>query len=146
MRPFCFGSDMFYVREATITDLPAVVALLKASYDVQLRDSYPPSTFERLREEVVEMPVELIDSGRFYLALENDKVLGCGGWMRDAPQQLDLKPNFGLLRRFATSPMALRYGIASELLYQCIAAARVEGLASARAPRPGGGPGEPSAG
>ena len=128
MRPFLFGSVMFYVREASSADLPAVVALVKNSYDVQLRDAYPPSVFERLREQAMVVPVDLIDSGRFYLAEQNDKLLGCGGWMRDPPERFDPKPNFGLLRMFATSPMALRYGIASEILYQCIAAAQVDGV------------------
>ncbi|OUD09107.1 hypothetical protein BVC71_10380 [Marivivens niveibacter] len=119
---------MFYVREASSSDLPAVVALLKSSYDVQLRDAYPPSVFERLREHVLAVPIELVDSGRFYLAEHDQKILGCGGWMRDVPDQLEPRQHFGLLRMFASSPSALRCGVASEILYQCVASARVEGV------------------
>ena len=119
---------MFYVREADKNDFDAVNALLSRSYNVLLKDAYAPSVFDKLIKVATEIQIELIESGRFYVAEEQGNLLGCGGWVTDLETDSARDKTMGVLRKFAVSPEMQRCGVGSEILNQCISAARVEGL------------------
>lgn len=112
------------VRPTTMADLAAVDALLARSYPRLLKGAYPPSVLVTALPLISRAQPALLTSGSYYLAERDGRVLGAGGWSRDAARR-----DLGHVRHVATDPDALRQGIGRAIMGRVLQEARQAGMA-----------------
>lgn len=116
------------VRPATLADETGVTAVLTASYTRLWQDHYAASDLAVLLPLVTKAQPHLLASGRFFLALEGDRVAGCGGWSVEAPGKSGkVTPGLGHVRHFAVHPDHLRKGVGRAIYNACLSQARDAG-------------------
>lgn len=121
------------LRPATPGDLAAVDALLARSYPRLLAADYPSSVMVTAIPIIARARPELLASGRYFLVLDHNRVLGAGGYSLAAPgarggPQGQTEPGTAHIRHVATDPDALRRGIGRALMDRVFAAAVAEGV------------------
>ena len=112
------------VRPSTKADFAAVDSLLARSYPILLKPDYPPSVLVTALPIISRAQPELIDCGTYYVAVENEQVLGAGGWTRDR-----MRDDKGHIRHVVTDDRALRRGVGRSILSHTIDTARQSGVA-----------------
>lgn len=117
---------MLIVRPATRDDIGAVDALLRRSYGPLLRADYPPSSLVLALPVMARAQPRLLVSGRYFLAEEEGRVLGAGGWSPEAPAGGRVVRGLGHVRHVATDARAVRRGVGRALMEQVFAQARAE--------------------
>ena len=63
--------------------------------------------------------LELLSSGTYYAAEENDSLLAFGGWTRERPGTKEITSGIAHLRHFATDPAVARRGIGRAIFREC---------------------------
>lgn len=122
-------SDLFTIRSTSRTDLPAIDALLAASYPVLLKADYPPSVLVMALPLISRAQPGLLSSGTYYLAeTETGQALAAGGWTHGAPQGGVGPRDVGHIRHVVTHPAALRRGLARAVLDRAFDTARIAGI------------------
>lgn len=116
------------IRPATRADLPAVDALLAASYPRLLAADYPPSVLVTALPRIARARPELLASGSYYLAHEGEMLVAAGGWTHRAPTGEGRRRGVGHVRHVVAHPDHLRRGHARRLVEHAIAEARAAGL------------------
>ncbi|MEJ6392216.1 GNAT family N-acetyltransferase [Gymnodinialimonas sp. 2305UL16-5] len=117
------------IRITSAADLPAVDALLTASYPVLLKPDYAPSTLVTCLPLITRARPELLRSGSYFMAHEGDgRALAAGGWTHNAPQGGVGPRDVGHIRHVVTHPKATRRGLARSILERCFATARASGV------------------
>lgn len=119
---------MIEVRPATPLDIAAVDALLARSYGPLLRADYPPSALVLALPRMARAQPRLLASGHYFLAEEGGRVLGAGGWSREAPGDGRRAPRLGHVRHVATDAAAVRRGVGRAVLEAVMDDARHHGM------------------
>src|SRR5688572_31965559 len=97
------------VRIATPEDAEGVSEVLRASYATLLPAHYTPAEMAAMLPIIVRANPKLLASGTYYVAVEGDAYLGCGGWTPAKYARVaDSTPGLGAIRHFATHPGHLR--------------------------------------
>ena len=110
------------LRLATIADLAAVDDLLGRCYPRLLAKDYPPSTMVTAVPLLTRARPELLASGRYHLAVdENGHVVGAGGWSGRGQ-------GWAQMRHVATDPGHLRRGIGRALMARVLDEAAAAGI------------------
>ncbi|MCY0094070.1 GNAT family N-acetyltransferase [Hoeflea ulvae] len=116
------------VRLATAADEMDVTAVLTASYTRLWQGHYAASDLEILLPLVTRAQPQLLSSGRFFVALADGELAGCGGWSLAAPGTSGrVTPGCGHVRHFAVHPDHLRKGVGRALYTACLSQARDQG-------------------
>ena len=122
------------IRTARPDDLAALDALLAASYPRQLREDYPPSVMVTALPLISRAQPRLLASGTYYVAEENDRILGAGGWSLAIPEARDAtRPGRANIRHVVTDHRRTREGIGRALMEHSFAEARAAGCTYAHA-------------
>lgn len=130
---------MFGLRIATLEDIPAIEAVMRASMAAILPQFLDEKQVARSSES---MGIDrlLISDGTYFLVMAGEKVAGCGGWSRrrtlyggDATtgrddELADPRTEPAKIRAMYTHPDFTRRGIGRLLLDAGEAAARAEGF------------------
>jgi GNAT superfamily N-acetyltransferase len=116
------------LRRAMPTDLAAVDALLSRSYPRLLAADYPPSALVLALPIISRARPELVSSGRYFVALEDERIVGAGGWSAGGPTDAATVRGVGHVRHVVTDDRRTRRGIGSAIMAQVIADARVDGF------------------
>lgn len=114
------------IRPAAPTDAPAVSAILEAAYQ-RLVGLGPEALFAADQPRQWIAPA-LLASGHYFVALQDSKLIACGGWSHEVPGSGDIHDGMGHVRDFGTDPDHLRQGAARAVLSATIESARVAGL------------------
>jgi GNAT superfamily N-acetyltransferase len=125
--------DTLTLRLATPADLTAVDALLARSYPRLLAADYAPSVMVTAVPIIARARPELLASGRYFLAVEGDRVIGAGGYSLAAPgarggPQGAVEAGTAHIRHVATDPEAVRCGVGRALMRRIFGAAGAEGV------------------
>lgn len=115
------------IRIALPEDAAAVTELLLRTYPVLMASSYDPDALAGALPVMTKANPELLASGRYYVAEEAGRLVGCGGWSLDQPGSGKVEVGLSHLRHFATDPEMTRRGIGRSIILQCAADARKEG-------------------
>lgn len=115
---------MIQVRQATPLDIAAVDALLARSYGPLLRADYPPSALVTALPRMARAQPRLLASGHYFLAEEDGRVLGCGGWSWEAPGDGRRAPGLAHVRHVATEAQSVRRGVGRRVLEAVVDDAR----------------------
>ena len=74
------GVLMTVVRPATPEDLPALRKLIPLSVRGLSQADYSPAQIESAIHHVFGTDTRLIADGTYFVAVEADRIVGCGGW------------------------------------------------------------------
>ena len=118
---------MILVRPANPADIGAVDALLARSYGPLLRADYPPSTLVLALPRMARAQPHLLASGRYFLAEEEGRLLGAGGWSPEPPGAGRVVPGLGHVRHVATDARAARRGVGRTVMETVMGHARAAG-------------------
>ena len=118
---------MFEIRGATPLDIAAVDAMLARSYGPLLRADYPPSILVVALPQIARAQPALLASGHYFLAEEDGRVVGAGGWSRGDPRGPARAPGLGHVRHVATDARAVRRGIGHAIMETAMDDARAHG-------------------
>jgi N-acetylglutamate synthase-like GNAT family acetyltransferase len=99
------------IRLAQKRDLDEINALINVSAKELQSGFYKPSVIEEALELVTGIEA-LIEGKTFLVAVESEKIIGCGGYLHTQ--------TFSELRAFFVHPEFSRKGIASKIMSKCI--------------------------
>jgi GNAT superfamily N-acetyltransferase len=116
------------LRRAALSDLGAVDALLSRSYPRLLAQCYRPSTLVTALPLISRARPELIGSGRYFLALEDERVVGAGGWSAAGPTDPGTVRGVAHVRHVVTDDRLVRRGIGRAIMRRVVADARADGF------------------
>ncbi|WP_299730169.1 GNAT family N-acetyltransferase [uncultured Tateyamaria sp.] len=111
------------IRPTTKADLAAVDALLARTYPKLLKADYPPSVLITALPIISRARPELLVCGTYYVAEQEGRILGAGGWTRDRK-----RADLGHIRHVVTDNRALRRGVGRSLMQRCFDEARSAGV------------------
>ena len=120
----------FSIRIANLDDASEVSALLEASYTQQLADGYSPEVLAKALPLMIKANPRLLASGSYFVAQTANRLVGCGGWSKEAPGSGEIKEGLAHIRHVATHPDWLRHGIGRTLLSRCFQEATMAGISS----------------
>jgi GNAT superfamily N-acetyltransferase len=118
------------LRKATLTDVPALKALIARSAR-GLSEDYRPSQVEGALRGAFGVDSQLLSDGTYFAVETGGQLVGCGGWSFRAtlfggdarsgrdPALLDPKSQAARIRAFFVDPHYARRGIGSLLLDRC---------------------------
>jgi N-acetylglutamate synthase-like GNAT family acetyltransferase len=122
------SSTQYTIRIARPDDFAGVDALLRVSYPVLMAPVYEADVLGPALELMARANPKLLACGTYYLAVADERILGCGGWTREYPGRTDVQRELAHLRHFATHPQWTQRGIGRAIYRQCEAAARIAGV------------------
>jgi len=130
----------WFLRLATIDDIPALEPLIQLSVRKLQAATYSPSQIEAALGTVFGVDTQLIHDGSYYVAQAGEAIVGCGGWSRrktlfgsdHAPAKddrfLDPAADPARVRAFFVHPDWARRGIGRAILAECERAAAAMGF------------------
>ncbi len=113
----------FEIRSSQDSDLAAVDALLARSYPKLLKADYPPSVLVTALPIISRARPELVGCASYYVAEEEGRIIGAGGWTRDG-----VRPELGHIRHVVTDDRAVRRGVGRAIMAQALKAAQAAGI------------------
>jgi len=129
----------FSYRAATAADVPELMAIMKASISTLMNDFLTPEQVEA-SSETMGLDTQLVEDGTYFVILEGDEIVGCGGWSyratlygnndtkgRDA-RLLDPAHDAARIRAMYTHPDHARRGIGRLIMELCEGKARENGF------------------
>ncbi len=119
---------MLTVRTATRADIAAVDALLARSYPRLLRPDYPPSVLVTALPILSRAQPALVTSGTYYLAEEDGRLLGAGGWTAAIPGGGGFERGRANVRHVITDDRAVRRGVGRVILTHVLDQAAEAGM------------------
>ena len=130
------------LRRATLTDVPALEALIARSARGLSTADYRPAQVEGALRGAFGVDSQLLEDRTYFVAEEAADIVGCGGWSyrstlfggdarsgRDA-SVLDPSIHAAKIRAFFVDPAHARRGIGTLLLERCEQEARAHGFAA----------------
>jgi acylphosphatase/GNAT superfamily N-acetyltransferase len=132
----------FTSRPATRQDLPVLAPLIGNAIAELQKEFLDPAQIEASRA-IMGLDTQLIDDGTYFVAEEDGRVAGCGGWSRRATLYggdhsagrdaalLDPAKDAAKIRAMYTDPAFARRGVGRLILTLCEDAARAEGFTTA---------------
>lgn len=127
------------IRQAVAADIPVLQALIPASARALSRGYYTSEQTEAAIRHVFGVDSQLIADGTYYVAVEGQQIVGCGGWsfrrtlyggdQRPMGQRslLDPSTDAARIRAFFVAGSRARQGIGASILEACADAARATG-------------------
>src|SRR5712672_1989804 len=121
----------YFIRKATLDDRTAITDLIQVSARQLSRADYSDAQIEGAIATVFGVDTNLILDATYFVAENNDELIGCGGWSkrrtlfggdqyatRDAGY-LDSRTEPAKIRAFFIHPQHARKGIARAILAAC---------------------------
>ncbi|MFO1427731.1 MAG: GNAT family N-acetyltransferase [Steroidobacteraceae bacterium] len=133
-------SDGVRLRTATPGDVPALHRLVERSARVLSAGYYTPAEIESAMRHVFGVDLQLIEDGTYFVAEQDGRIVGAGGWSRRRPlpggeprpgggaRALDPAREAARIRAFFVDPAHARRGIGRRLLQACLEAAGAAGF------------------
>ena len=134
---------MSQLRLATLDDVPELSRLIACSARELGKADYTSEQIEAALGSAWGVDTQLIRDGTYFVVLEADQIIACGGWSRrkalfggDAltraePELLNPTIDPARIRAFFVHPWWSRHGLGTLLLAECEAAAKAAGFQSA---------------
>lgn len=131
------------LRLARESDIPALEILIPLSVRTLQAAHYSAAQMEAALGPVFGVDRQIVRDGTYFVALQQDQIVGCGGWSfrktlfggdRDRPGEdarLDPKRDAARIRAFFIHPDLARRGIGRSILVACEAALQKAGFQSA---------------
>jgi GNAT superfamily N-acetyltransferase len=132
----------YSIRLATPGDIPTIESLIARSIRALGAGDYTAQQIDAALTGAFGVDTQLIADRTYFVVVNNDIVLGCGGWskrrtlfgndahtQRDA-QELDPQCDAAKIRAFFVDPDYARHGIGAALLTHCESAARSFGFSA----------------
>jgi GNAT superfamily N-acetyltransferase len=128
------------IRLATASDIPSLERLIATSARVLSRGYYSEQQTEAAIRYVFGVDSQLIADGTYYVAVDDDEIVGCGGWSwrrtlyggdqrpMGAGALLDPAVDAARIRAFFVASDHARQGIAGQMLIACERAAAARGF------------------
>jgi GNAT superfamily N-acetyltransferase len=123
--------DGYVIRRATAADAPVLSDVIAASARGLSIGYYETEEVEAALRGAFGVDSQLVEDGTYYVATENDAIVGCGGWsrrrtlfggdaftVRDATP-LDPATEAARIRAFFVLPSHARRGIGKAILQRC---------------------------
>lgn len=129
------ATSTFSVRVAKSADEAAVASVLEAAF-TRLVGIHPSDLFDSSAGTDRWIPLEVLTSGRYYVAETADGIVACGGWSLDVPGRDERHPGTGYMRDCATHPAYLRCGAGGAVVARALADARASGITEMRCVSP----------
>ena len=134
----------FQLRKARSDDEAEIAEVISASVQVLAKGFYDDQQIELSIHSVFGVDRQLISDGTYFVAISNDRIVGCGGWsfrktlygasgyaFSREPERLDAASEPAKIRAFFVHPDAARNGIGRAILDACENAALEAGFRSA---------------
>ena len=130
------------IRKATLVDVPSIEALIATSARALGVSDYTPEQIEAALLGAWGVDTEIIRDGTYFVGVEEDEMVLCGGWSRRATsfggdayakresRLLDPARESARIRAFFVHPGWARRGLASRLLALCEREAQAAGFAA----------------
>jgi GNAT superfamily N-acetyltransferase len=131
------------IRKAVANDVEQITALIDRSVRALSVGYYSDLEIERALACVFGVDSQLIADGTFYVATDEDRIVGCGGWGKRrtlyggdqfvdrVDDELDPASDAARIRAFFVDPSYARRGIGTSILKECEAAATQAGFTRA---------------
>lgn len=119
-------SASFALRVATPDDARVVSDILAASYATLYRGWYRDDVLARALPAMTRANQTLLASGRYFLALNGERAIACGGWSETGPGVVT--PGAPHVRHFATHPDFVNQGAGGLILARCLEEAGAAGF------------------
>jgi len=128
------------IRLATPADIPTLKELIPSSARELSHGYYTQRQIEAAIRYVFGVDSQLIGDGTYYVAIEDDQIVGCGGWSwrrtlyggdqrpMGAGAVLDPAVDAARIRAFFVASSHARQGIAARILTACAEAALAMGF------------------
>ena len=128
------------IRPATMSEIPALEALIAASVRGLSVDYYSPDQIESALIHVFGVDTQLIADGTYFVAELDGQIVGCGGWSKrktlfggdqtksGEDNLLDPNTDAARIRAFFIHPDFARRGIGKQLIEACETAAKDAGF------------------
>jgi GNAT superfamily N-acetyltransferase len=128
------------IRLATAGDIPALEKLIPASARALSLDDYSERQIEAAIRYVFGVDSQLIRDGTYYVAVDDELIVGCGGWSwrrtlyggdqrpMGAGSLLDPTADAARIRAFFVAGSHARQGIGGRILAACESAALEKGF------------------
>jgi N-acetylglutamate synthase-like GNAT family acetyltransferase len=128
------------IRKATLADVDAIEALIATSARALGITDYTPEQIEAALLGAWGVDTEIIRDGTYFVGVEQDELILCGGWSRRATsfggdayakresRLLDPERESARIRAFFVHPRVARRGLASQLLALCEREAKAAGF------------------
>ena len=111
------------VRRTYPDDAPRIDDLLERAYPKLMAEAYREEVLSAALPFLKKSNTELLKSGTYYVAVESDRILGCGGWTLEHPGSSEVTLGIAYLRHFATDPTFVRQGVGRLIFSECARAA-----------------------
>ena len=111
--------ETLQIRTATVDDGPAVKRLLESSYPALLASHYDGDILSEALPILCAPRLELLSSGRYYIAEHQGAAVACGGWSLDPPGGVEAAGDVAVIRRFAVVPELAGKGLGRRLFQRC---------------------------
>jgi N-acetylglutamate synthase-like GNAT family acetyltransferase len=128
------------IRSATLSDIPALERLIPTSARALSRGYYSEQQIQAAVRYVFGVDSQLIADGTYYVAVDEDEIVGCGGWSwrrtlyggdqrpMGAGAVLDPAVDAARIRAFFVASDHARQGIGGQILIACERAAHAKGF------------------
>jgi GNAT superfamily N-acetyltransferase len=132
--------DSAMLRLATPADIPALTTLIERSVHGLHHHAYTDSQRTQALGTVFGVDTQLIADGTYYVVLDGDAIVACGGWSYrstlfgpDAHKtgldnRLDPLQDAARIRAFFVDPTHARKGLGKQILETCLRAATDQGF------------------
>jgi N-acetylglutamate synthase-like GNAT family acetyltransferase len=118
--------EQIVIREANKADLPAVDALLDASYTALLPESYDDVHLRSLLPFIRQANPMLLESGTYYVAETSagysKEIVGAGGWVRSPGSDV------ARVECLVVHPQCVKHNIGRSIVAKCEVEARAAGI------------------
>jgi len=111
------------IRLARPSDLFELDALFARSYPSLLKQDYPPSVLVTALPLISKANPRLLESGTYYVALRDGRIVGAGGWTWAGPQGGPSPLNMAHVRHIVTDAAHVRQGVGRCLMGYAMATA-----------------------
>ncbi|OXT01790.1 hypothetical protein B7H23_02210 [Notoacmeibacter marinus] len=116
------------IEVAGVEDRDALESLIGRCYAEVYPGWYEPDILENALPAMLRIDTRLLESGRYFKALSDGRIVGCGGWSHATPGTGDRVAATGHVRHFATEPGQMRTGVGSAILARCVEDAMEAGM------------------
>lgn len=95
--------------------LSSLDKLIYRSYDFLMRPDYGSEILDSALPFIAKANPVLVNSGKYYAALLNGKLIACGGWSFESPGSKEIEEGTAHIRHFATLPEYCGKGVGRAL-------------------------------